>query len=441
MEDCFMKHREIQCILLAMILSAGVGYGKNCDPHNVYTNDVVKQDPPIEVKVYVTVDGKRHEIFPSSTGYSPLGTARAGSTVEFRVEAKDLDEHICEKDGTITTNLVLNKLVPTNINVSIEFDACGVSNKWEVPLIRTGTEWNFVWSNVWVVPSEAAGNELFMCFSGSIDDVDCNEEKHQNSHDTEQNLDGYKASLIVPLVEIVVIPEGMAEGDVLPEPVEIAAGAIESPAHRATVEIRVKPVKEGIPISVMLREGIGHEPGGEAVLRIGSHTLKPGMSAEVRTDAGGKISGVLRSSDTIETCLIHAEDAKRVVRFGWDEVWREDEWIIEPICLPVAGVKTYTATFRHYRSHEINAPWQPLAYHMIRFMVSRILYREADGSLVWKKWNEADLSAWAEFEQNILLTDENGMVSARLITKGRPELVHVDIITSDETVWEREANF
>jgi len=46
-----MKFREFSSILLAMVL--GAGNGKNCVPHNIYTNDEVKADPPIEVKLGV----------------------------------------------------------------------------------------------------------------------------------------------------------------------------------------------------------------------------------------------------------------------------------------------------------------------------------------------------------------------------------------------------
>ena len=113
------------------------GYGENCAPHNVCTNDEVKAGPPIEVKVYVTVNGNRQAINPDREVNA--GGVCAGSAVGFIVEARDPDTHICQKDGggSGKENQVLNKLVPTDISVKISVD--GLTETWEVPLRRRGT--------------------------------------------------------------------------------------------------------------------------------------------------------------------------------------------------------------------------------------------------------------------------------------------------------------
>jgi hypothetical protein len=184
----------------------GRWYGENCAPHNVSTNDEVKAGPPIEVKVYVTVNGNKQAINPDREANA--GGVCAGSAVGFIVEARDPDTHICQKDGggSGNENLVLNKLVPTNISVKISVD--GLTDTWEVPLRRRGTEWHFVWDNIgseWVVPVEVRGRWIHFVFQGMVDDVACDVQAHTNSNDTAVDMSRYRAKIAVPKIDKIVV--------------------------------------------------------------------------------------------------------------------------------------------------------------------------------------------------------------------------------------------
>jgi hypothetical protein len=116
--------------------------------------------------------------------------------VEFRVEVEDSDKHVCEKDEVTTTNLVIEQAGSNKYQRNI----IGVTNPWEVPLIRTGTEWHFVWGSVWLVPSETAESKLFIRFKGSVDDV------HGNAGRlAEHNMSNYTATWIINIIHFIVL--------------------------------------------------------------------------------------------------------------------------------------------------------------------------------------------------------------------------------------------
>jgi hypothetical protein len=85
-------------LILVYSLSMACSFAEKCDPHGISENDAVKAGPPIEVRVYVTVNGNKYQINPGS-GYMTLEGGCAGSPVVFSVEAVDNDEHVCQKDG------------------------------------------------------------------------------------------------------------------------------------------------------------------------------------------------------------------------------------------------------------------------------------------------------------------------------------------------------
>jgi hypothetical protein len=94
---------------------------------------------------------------------------------------------------------VLNKLEPTDISVKISVD--GLTETWEVVLIRGGDERNCVWSNVWEVPVEATGRWIHVVFQGTVDDVMCT--AHPRSDDRAVDVSRYKAMVAVVKVDII----------------------------------------------------------------------------------------------------------------------------------------------------------------------------------------------------------------------------------------------
>lgn len=246
----------------------------------------------------------------------------------------------------------------------------------------------------------------------------------------------------VTVQSIEIIPEGVAEGHKLPQPVRIAAGAVESGAHRATVVIQVDPKEAGIPLEISLLNGRGHEPGKSARLVIGETTIPGGgPPMTVKTKTGGRIEGVLTSSDVLETCTVHTSTLDRDVEFTWDMA-EDSEWTVDPPYLPVPGVLTNYLTLVHRRHGGRDAPWTPVDQHEIYFAVESVEYRDQRGQ-VREALNTAsspgDLSAWAHFRETPVTTGRDGKAQAALVIHNRPNLLSVSLAIHDQSVWRATA--
>lgn len=271
---------------------------------------------------------------------------------------------------------------------------------------------------------------------------------------------------------IDVTPKGTPEDYSLPNPVKIAAGAIESDAHQADVTIKVKPQKEGVTVRVCLLNGRGHESGKDAKLVIGSNTaIGDGGGIEVQTNSDGEIIGVLTSSDVINDCIVHCCDKDCVVKFTWDEFsdkenyedlnqdgeytpgepftdtdgdgcWTNSEWISDPPYLITPGTSTETLRLRHHRGTSNDENWKPLDGHQIRFFVEEVIYEDENGepiTLTNSATNPSDLSEWAHFPIQPVTTNGDGTVTITLTVEDKPEMISLTMVAYDFSVWDEPA--
>ena len=246
---------------------------------------------------------------------------------------------------------------------------------------------------------------------------------------------------------LTVIPKGVPAGWTPPDPVTIGVGAIHSPAHQADVMIRVLPPISGIPVDVRVIGGLSHEPGKDAELVMGAQAATgDGAAVTVLTDEGGVISGILTSSDVANMdCTIRAGAKEKNVRFTWDLFDKSGIWA-DAEDLTTHGVQTNHAVFRHYRdapeSPPANSvPWKPFDGHDIRFYVEQVVYRDADGNTCVTNNTAdapADVSAWAFFPTNPVMTDADGRVT-ELMTIVTNNIVFIKKVDYDFTVWDKPA--
>ena len=272
--------------------------------------------------------------------------------------------------------------------------------------------------------------------------------------------------------KITVTPKGTPADYDLPDPVKIAAGAIESDAHQADVVIEVLPALGGFPVEVSVAGGLGHGAGKDAKLVLNSVTLVGGgAGATVETANGGTIDGVLTSSDVFGGCSINAGTKQTDVTFNWDEFDDEEpyvdvdgngrytagetftdadgdgsythsEWRSDPPYLITPGTSTETLRLRHHRGMGNDANWQPLDGHSIRFYVEEVQHLDTNGAtviLVNTADDPSDLSAWASFPDTPVTTDQNGEVSVTLTMQDKPEMVSLTMVAYDFSVWDEPA--
>jgi len=98
---------------------------------------------------------------------------------------------------------------------------------------------------------------------------------------------------------------------------------------------------------------------------------------------------------------------------------------------------------RHHRLATEEVPWAPLNGHGIRFFVEKVEYYDEGGNicaLTNTPANPSDLSDWASFPDKPLPTDENGMVTAVLTVKNRPNLKSVRMVAYDWRLWKESAS-
>ena len=232
---------------------------------------------------------------------------------------------------------------------------------------------------------------------------------------------------VVEVVSIDVVPKNVPSGWVPPTPVQIAAGAICSPAHQADVTIAIEPKLADVPVTVWLGGGRGHQNGKEARLVSGVDVAYGGGEpAWLTTATGGLIHATLTSSDVYfpddETFTINAGALSTPVQFSWDEYSEPGEWTFEPGYLPVPGVLTNHLILRHHRgpgncTTNNYSPWVPLGGHEIRMFVEELEYWDDEGdiqTLTNTPEDPADLSAWATFPESPTVTDADGQVTINL---------------------------
>jgi hypothetical protein len=211
---------------------------------------------------------------------------------------------------------------------------------------------------------------------------------------------------------ITVTPKGVPADYQLPTPVKIAAGAIASDAHQADVVIQVLPGVAGIPIDISLLDGRSHQSGKAAKLVMGSVTAQGGGGVVTAvTGTGGKIEGVLTSSDVYDSCTIHTGTKESQVLFTWNDLddeekytdtdadgeytaeepytdtdgngeWTGADWTSETPYLVIPGTSLETLRLRHNRGTTNDVNWKPLNGHNIRFYVEEVRYVDANGGVV-----------------------------------------------------------
>jgi hypothetical protein len=254
---------------------------------------------------------------------------------------------------------------------------------------------------------------------------------------------------IVDSIEMVVVPVGAEEFQDLPSPVEIAAGGVESPAHQAIVTVQIKPALEGVPVLLQLKNGTGKIK--HATLRLENGVLATGDSPlRARTGPGGRISGVLTSSDMLTECVVQADvleagaQAEVPVKFGW--IWEEGfdaetSWTMNPeylYDLDASGIWTNQVRFVHHRAPSKTAPTSPLDGHEIRFYVAELQYFDDPYGELLKisdtpESPSKEMSSWAKFPQSCY-TDRNGIAYVELKVLRNQGVVSIKLRAYDWTV-------
>jgi hypothetical protein len=253
-------------------------------------------------------------------------------------------------------------------------------------------------------------------------------------------------AFVVYKLDMKITPKGAADYEHLPDPIQIAAGGFSSPAHQADVLIQVEPALPGVSIALGLLNGVGHER--HARLEIGGQTADAGGDViVVETDSSGGLQGVLTSSDSIDTCTVHASvvdaacEISKSVSFNWiwiDAFDSETDWVIEPAWIDDVGIYTNTLRIRHHRAQQPDAPVLPLDQHVIRLFVEKVVYIDDEGEeqVIINTADEPsdEVDEWAVFI-SAGTTDSAGYATVYLDIKKVDGLVELEFILYDWSVY------
>ncbi len=275
---------------------------------------------------------------------------------------------------------------------------------------------------------------------------------NSNAFDGEGNplhqWDGQNTNITVNVIKVDMDlkPKGVGDYESLPDPIQIAAGGFASPVHQADVVIRVEPAIAGIPISLGLLNGVGHERHAKLEVA-GMTTFAGGGTIVVETGTGGVIEGVLTSSDSEDICTVFASlsgsdcQESQSVEFNW--IWMdafdvETDWLIEPTEIIGTGIYTNILRLRHHRAEELDAPVLPLDQHEIRFFVEKVKYIDEEGEeqvIVNTADNTStNVNEWAVFVEPAV-TDADGVATAELDIKKIDGLVYLELVAYDWSVY------
>ena len=219
------------------------------------------------------------------------------------------------------------------------------------------------------------------------------------------------------------------------EDTAIAAGAIDSAAHKA--DVRIVGLDPQRSVDVKLIGGSGHTSANDAKLIFGEVTIGPGETQSLTPDQNGELNGTLTSSDVLDGATIEVTDsgvsstASTYVAFEWDNYQGDDGWVSTPEYISPDSSCDQTLILMHEGS--------PLNGHLIEFYVEEVQYEDEYGYVVTltnTPENPSDLSSWASFETSQGYTDSYGEVTVALNIEDKPEILSVTLGAYDLTVWE-----
>ncbi len=96
----------------------------------------------------------------------------------------------------------------------------------------------------------------------------------------------------------------------------ITPGRIDSPAHIADVSVTDRP-GQAMTVQITLKGGVGHEPGGDAVLQFGDVIVRPGQTAAITLSPEGAATGTLISANSDGEATIESGSSSAKVLFRW----------------------------------------------------------------------------------------------------------------------------
>jgi hypothetical protein len=214
-------------------------------------------------------------------------------------------------------------------------------------------------------------------------------------------------TMIAVTPTVLVWNDGVEDWD---DEAEIAAGCIDSPAHRTDVMITVLPaVAAKVPVT--MTGGTGHpddeDPNitNNAVLTfpesegLDGAEIGPGLTVPIFTDVDGARIGALLSSNiytedanghpTSSVAISGGGSSPATVYFGWST----NDWNLEPSCIVPGGSAEVWLRMTHNM--------YPLDGHTIQFFVERVEYVDENDvpqtPLENTPSDPNDLSAWASF--------------------------------------------
>ena len=186
------KSLLLSVTLGCILLSNSPAWGTYCYEHeDCKIKWDIREGDDIDVKVWAQV-GRQGTEKRVLAARRPVGLGAAGIDwpVSFRVEATDWDMHVCETGN----RPVRNRLMSTTVGVDIYIE--GQQPKVaSITLDPQGDGFHREWTGSWPVPASAAGKWLRFELTGSVDDADCQAEKHLRSHDTSVDMSRFMAKL------------------------------------------------------------------------------------------------------------------------------------------------------------------------------------------------------------------------------------------------------
>jgi hypothetical protein len=234
---------------------------------------------------------------------------------------------------------------------------------------------------------------------------------------------------------------------------EIAAGCIDSPAHRTDVMITVSPAVAA-KVSVHMTGGTGHaddeDPNitNNAVLSFAESEglegveIDPDSTNPVFTGTDGARIGALLSSNiytkdgsgnpTTNVAISSAGSSPATVYFGWDNYDGDDQWVMDSEYIwPGESCNVWL-----YLGHD----YKPINGHAIRFFVEQVDYIDGNGSpqtLVNTPTDPHDLSDWAYFDPEGTTTDEDGWAHVTIHYGNHPEATWVGFKVYDWIIYDQ----
>jgi hypothetical protein len=235
-------------------------------------------------------------------------------------------------------------------------------------------------------------------------------------------------------VEFIVVDVNIAvrqygSSDDYASSVEIAAGHIDSNAHKADVQVTVSPAVAAV-VNVTMSGGAGYTCDKDAELSFDNAHIGPDSCAQVTMGSDGTLTGTLISSDFTESGVTIC-DAR--VNFAWNDYAGEDAWIPNPDSIVPGGTSVQSVILKHGSS--------PMNDHTLHFYVAFVWYFDAEGVLRYQQYDPAYPAAmdyWAVFSMADQTTSESGIAQATLsvaVPTNGESLMYIFMDCFDLNVW------